>query len=76
MGVQRFVLGASGEAAWAAAGLVDVQQNMSLLGYVVSVGQAETPGSTAGLCLQHLEGCSTALSSCRVQLSVKSTQGC
>lgn len=47
------MLGASGEAAWAAAGLVDVQQNMSLLGYVVSVGQAEAPGSTAGLCQQY-----------------------
>lgn len=51
MGLQRFVLGASGEAASAAAGLVDVQKNMPLLGYVVSAGQAETLGGVSGLCL-------------------------
>lgn len=72
MDLQRFVLGASGEAARAAAGLVDVQQNMSLLGYAVSVGQAEAPGSISGLCLQRLEGCG----GCRVQVFVGLTQGC
>ena len=75
MGCQKFVQGGCGEAAWAAAGLVDVQENISLLGSVVSVGQAETPGSISGLCPQCREGCSAALSGCRVQLCVGLTQG-